>query len=128
LPKELKVQGHAVQARVYAEDPKNFFPSPGKLNVFRPPEDKSIRIETGYAEGREVTPYYDPMLAKVIVKGATRDQAIDTLVAALQAFDIQGLKHNIPAVVAILRSDAFRSGEVHTGIVAQVLTRAKAKS
>jgi acetyl-CoA carboxylase biotin carboxylase subunit len=128
LPKELNVQGHAIQARVYAEDPKNFFPSPGKLRVFRPPEDNAIRIETGYAEGRDVTPFYDPMLAKVIVKGATRDQAIDTLVAALQAFDIQGLKHNIPAVVAILRSDAFRSGEVHTGIVAQVLTRAKAKS
>jgi len=127
LPKELQVQGHAIQARVYAEDPKNFFPSPGKLNVFRPPEDKAIRIETGYAEGREVTPFYDPMLAKVIVKGATRSQAIDTLVAALQAFDIQGLKHNIPAVVAILQSDAFRSGEVHTGIVSQVLTRAKAK-
>ena len=127
LPKELKVQGHAIQARVYAEDPKNFFPSPGKLSVFRPPADKAIRIDTGYAEGREVTPFYDPLLAKVIVKGTTRSQAIDTLVTALQAFDIQGLKHNIPAVVAILQSDGFRSGEVHTGIVSQVLARPKAK-
>ncbi|MGH8663450.1 MAG: acetyl-CoA carboxylase biotin carboxylase subunit, partial [Burkholderiales bacterium] len=94
LPRDIAITGHAIQARVYAEDPKSFFPSPGKLNVFRPPEDKSIRIETGYAEGREVTPFYDPMLAKVIVKSASRSQAIERLVQALQAFDIQGVKHN----------------------------------
>jgi acetyl-CoA carboxylase biotin carboxylase subunit len=112
---------------VYAEDPKNFFPSPGKLTVFRPPIDKAVRIETGYAEGRDVTPFYDPLLAKVIVKGATRDQAIERLVHALRAFDIQGLKHNIPAVIAILESETFASGAVHTGIVAEVLARQKAK-
>ena len=95
--------------------------------MFRPPQDKAIRIETGYAEGRDVTPYYDPMIAKVIVKGVTREQAIERLVEALQAFDIQGLKHNIPAVVAILKSDAFREGRVHTGIVQEVLARPKAK-
>ncbi len=127
LPRDVAISGHAIQARVYAEDPKNFFPSPGKLNVFRPPEDASIRIETGYAEGREVTPFYDPMLAKVIVKAASRSQAIERLVQALQAFDIQGVKHNIPAVVAILKSDAFGSGNVHTGIVNEVLARPKAK-
>jgi acetyl-CoA carboxylase biotin carboxylase subunit len=127
LPEALAIDGHAIQARVYAEDPKNFFPSPGKLTVFRPPTDKAIRIETGYAEGRDVTPFYDPMLAKVIVKGKDRGQAIERLVEALQAFDIQGLKHNIPAVVAILKSDVFASGAVHTGIVSEVLGRAKAK-
>jgi acetyl-CoA carboxylase biotin carboxylase subunit len=127
LPQRIVTTGHAIQARVYAEDPKNFFPSPGKLNVFRPPEDPSIRIETGYAEGREVTPYYDPMLAKVIVKGPSRSQAIERLVQALHAFDIQGVKHNIPAVIAILKSDAFGDGDVHTGIVNQVLARPKAK-
>jgi acetyl-CoA carboxylase biotin carboxylase subunit len=125
LPKEIRIDGHSIQARVYAEDPKNFFPSPGKLTVFRPPQDKAIRIETGYAEGRDVTPFYDPMIAKVIVKAPTRDRAIDQLVDALQAFDIQGLKHNIPAVVAILKSEAFRNGEVHTGIVSEVLARPK---
>jgi acetyl-CoA carboxylase biotin carboxylase subunit len=67
LPANIEVKGHAIQARVYAEDPKNFFPSPGKLNVFRPPVDKSVRVETGFAEGRDVTPHYDPMIAKVIV-------------------------------------------------------------
>jgi acetyl-CoA carboxylase biotin carboxylase subunit len=123
LPRNIAISGHAIQARVYAEDPKNFFPSPGKLNVFRPPADPAIRIETGYAEGREVTPFYDPMLAKVIVKGASRSQAIERLVQALQAFDIQGVKHNIPAVIAILQSEAFGAGNVHTGIVTEVLSR-----
>jgi acetyl-CoA carboxylase biotin carboxylase subunit len=126
LPQRIVVTGHAIEARVYAEDPKNFFPSPGKLTVFRPPEDKSIRIETGYAEGREVTPYYDPMIAKVIVHAASREAAIDQLAAALAAFDIKGPKTNIPAVLAVLRSDAFRSGQVHTGIIPEVLAQKKA--
>ena len=120
LPGKSEVKGHAIQARVYAEDPKNFFPSPGKLTVFRPPEGEGIRVDTGYAEGRDVTPHYDPMIAKVIVRAATREAAIDKLVEALGGFDIQGLKHNIPAVINILRSEQFRSGRVHTGIIGEV--------
>jgi acetyl-CoA carboxylase biotin carboxylase subunit len=123
LPHKIEVKGHAIQARVYAEDPKNFFPSPGKLSVFRPPQDKSVRVETGYAEGRDVTPHYDPMIAKVIVHADSRTAAIDKLVAALEAFDIQGLKHNIPAVVAILKSEPFRAGHVHTGLIPEVLKK-----
>lgn len=120
LPGQAEIKGHAIQARVYAEDPKNFFPSPGKLTVFRPPEGDGIRVDTGYAEGRDVTPHYDPMIAKVIVRAATREAAIDKLVEALGGFDIQGLKHNIPAVINILRSEQFRSGRVHTGIIGEV--------
>ncbi|MGZ5139453.1 MAG: acetyl-CoA carboxylase biotin carboxylase subunit, partial [Burkholderiales bacterium] len=60
LPARIEVRGHAIQARVYAEDPKNFFPSPGKLAVFRPPQQAGVRVDTGFAEGREITPYYDP--------------------------------------------------------------------
>ena len=120
LPGKAEIKGHAIQARVYAEDPKNFFPSPGKLTVFRPPEGEGIRVDTGYAEGRDVTPHYDPMIAKVIVRAETRDKAIDKLVEALGGFDIQGLKHNIPAVINILRSEQFRSGRVHTGIIGEV--------
>ena len=123
LPEKIEVQGHAIQARVYAEDPKNFFPSPGKLKVFRPPQDAAVRVETGYAEGRDVTPHYDPMIAKVIVHADTREKAIDRLAAALEAFEIQGLKHNIPAVLAILRSEPFRAGRVHTGLIPEVLGR-----
>ena len=126
LPKRIGIAGHSIQARVYAEDPKNFFPSPGRLKVFRPPQDKSVRVETGYAEGRDVTPHYDPMIAKVIVHAQTRDRAIDRLVEALEAFDIQGPKVNIPAVLAVLRSEAFRSGHVHTGLIAEVLARKQA--
>ena len=125
LPQTIETRGHAIQARVYAEDPKNFFPSPGKLAVFRPPEDKTVRVETGFAEGREVTPYYDPMIAKVIVHAETRERAIDRLADALAAFDIQGPKTNIPAVIAILKSEQFRNGDVHTGLIPEVLTKKK---
>jgi acetyl-CoA carboxylase biotin carboxylase subunit len=123
LPAKIEVHGHAIQARVYAEDPKNFFPSPGKLNVFRPPQDKSVRVETGFAEGRHVTPHYDPMIAKVIVHADSRLAAIEKLVAALEAFEIQGLKHNIPAVLQILKSEPFRAGDVHTGLIQEVMKK-----
>ncbi len=123
LPAKIKIQGHAIQARVYAEDPKNFFPSPGKLNVFRPPMDGSVRVETGFAEGRDVTPHYDPMIAKVIAHAPTRAAAIDKLIGALEAFEIQGLKHNLPAVIAILKSEPFRAGDVHTGLIPEVLKK-----
>ena len=123
LPKDITLRGHAVQARVYAEDPKNFFPSPGKLNVFRPPVDAGVRVDTGFAEGRDVTPHYDPMIAKVIAHAQTRDAAIDKLAAALEAFEIQGVKNNIPAVVAVLRSEPFRAGDVHTGLIQEVLPK-----
>jgi acetyl-CoA carboxylase biotin carboxylase subunit len=126
LPARIEMKGHAIQARVYAEDPKNFFPSPGTLRVFRPPQDPRVRIETGYAEGRDVTTHYDPMVAKVIVQAETREQAIHRLAEALGAFDIQGIKHNLPAVLAVLRSDAFRAGRVHTGLIPEVLLQKKA--
>jgi acetyl-CoA carboxylase biotin carboxylase subunit len=125
LPEPIEVKGHAIQARVYAEDPKNFFPSPGKLKVFRPPQDPRVRIETGYAEGRDVTPHYDPMIAKVIVRAETRARAVDNLIEALTAFEIQGIKHNIPAVLAVLRSEPFRAGRVHTGLIPEVLNAKK---
>jgi len=121
LPAEIRISGHAIQARVYAEDPRTFFPSPGRLKVFRPPQDPAIRIETGYAEGGEVTPHYDPMIAKVIVRDDNRESAIDRLIDALEAFDVQGPKTNIPAVLAILRSEPFRAGRVHTGLIPEVL-------
>jgi acetyl-CoA carboxylase biotin carboxylase subunit len=121
LPASIAMNGHSIQARVYAEDPKNFFPSPGTLKVFRPPSDPAVRVETGYAEGRDVTPHYDPMIAKVIVHAESRTRAIDGLLAALEAFDIDGVKNNIPAVLAILRSEPFRAGAVHTGLIPEVL-------
>ena len=123
LPKRVTRSGHAIQARVYAEDPKRFFPSPGTLKVFRPPQREGIRVETGYREGQDVTPHYDPLLAKVIARGTTRQAAIGRLIEALEAFEIQGVKNNVPALVWILQSDEFRSGRVHTGLAPEVLAR-----
>jgi acetyl-CoA carboxylase biotin carboxylase subunit len=125
VPAKIELRGHAIQARVYAEDPKNFFPSPGRLSVFRPPQSAAVRVETGFAEGRDVTPHYDPMIAKVIVHAATRVEAIDRLIDALEAFEIQGLKNNVPAVLAILKSEPFRNGHVHTGLIPEVLAKKK---
>ncbi len=125
LPQKIELRGHAIQARVYAEDPKSFFPSPGPLEAFRPPRSAGVRVETGFTEGNTVTPHYDPMLAKVIAHADDRDAAIGTLVAALEAFEIKGLKHNIPAVLAILCSEPFRAGRVHTGLIPEVLGKKK---
>ncbi|MFG1357604.1 acetyl-CoA carboxylase biotin carboxylase subunit [Xanthobacter pseudotagetidis] len=119
LPAPPKVSGHAVQARVYAEDPKRFLPSPGTLATFRVPQ--GIRVETGYGEGCQISTFYDPLVAKVIAHGATREAAIEHLSAALDAFVIEGVKTNIPALQAILRAQAFRDGQVHTGLVADVM-------
>jgi len=123
LPQPPRPAGHAIQARVYAEDPKRFLPSPGPLRAFAPPKGEGIRVETGYAAGRDVTPHYDPLLAKVIAKGASRDEAIDRLIGALTDFHIEGVKHNIPALVAILDSEEFREARVHTSLAMDVVSR-----
>ena len=121
LPRKPVIDGHAIQVRVYAEDPKTFFPSPGKLEVFRPPYDASLRIDTGYKEGQDVTPFYDPMLAKVIAQASSREKAIERLIEALAEFDVRGVKTNIPALVTLLGSDPFRAGDVHTGLTKAVI-------
>ncbi|MCW0232595.1 MAG: biotin carboxylase [Ferrovibrio sp.] len=126
IPVMPEPRGHAIQARIYAEDPVRFLPSPGPLTVFRLATGTGIRIETGYAEGNTITPYYDPMIAKVIAHGADREQAIERLDAALAASRIEGVKTNIPLLRAVLAFPAFRAGAVHTGLVAEVLEMQKA--
>ena len=121
LPQTLLADGHAIEARVYAEDSKRFYPSPGRLTTFRPPEDMGVRIETGYAEGREVTMHYDPLLAKVIAHGPSRAAAIDTLRDALRHFAVAGVKTNLAALDIILGSSQFREGQVHTGLLSQLI-------
>lgn len=125
LPTVPEPDGHAIQARIYAEDPVRFLPSPGPLKVFRLGVGEGIRIETGYAEGNTVTPFYDPMIAKVIAKGVDREDAIRRLDAALAASHIEGVKTNIPTLRAILAYPAFRAGAVHTGLIADVLASQK---
>jgi acetyl-CoA carboxylase, biotin carboxylase subunit len=121
LPDAIAVSGHAIEARIYAEDPIRFFPSPGPLTIFRPPAGEKIRVETGYAEGTRVTSHYDPMLAKLIVHANDRDRAIARMLDALAGFAIDGVKTNIPFVQSVLRSDAFRTGQLHTGLGGEVL-------
>ncbi len=121
LPERVEIHGHAVEARVYAEDPERFLPSPGPLTVYRPPVAEGIRVETGYAEGGIVTPYYDPMIAKVIAWGRTRPEAIDRLSASLREFAISGVKTNIPALLKVLHADSFQAGDVHTGVLGAIM-------
>jgi acetyl-CoA carboxylase, biotin carboxylase subunit len=116
---EIRRQGHALEFRIYAEDPVRFLPSPGPLTVFRPPEDEGIRVDAGYAEGDVVTPHYDPMIAKLIVSGRDRDQAITRAERALTEFRVEGIKTNIPLHLRIVRDRAFQEGALNTRFLEQ---------
>jgi acetyl-CoA carboxylase biotin carboxylase subunit len=117
---DVALDGHAIEARVYAEDPVTFYPSPGTLRRFaRPAARADLRIETGYAEGCVVTPFYDPLLAKVIAHAPTRTEAIAALSDALDRFAIEGVKSNIPFLQRMLADPAFVEGDVHTGLALQ---------
>lgn len=111
---DVRRSGHALEFRIYAEDPVRFLPSPGPLRVFRPPDGEGIRVDAGYAEGDVVTPYYDPLLAKLIVSGHDRAQAITRAEAALQAFQVEGIKTNLPLHLRIVRAPAFQQGALDT--------------
>ena len=126
LPGTIETRGHAIEARVCAEDSLRFFPSTGTLAVFRPPQGAGIRVETGYGEGNAVTPFYDSLIAKVIAHAPTRAEAIARLDEALAQFAIVGVKTNIPAVRMVLASAAFREGRVHTGLMQECLDAARA--
>ena len=121
LPGTVAQTGHAVEARVCAEDPKTFLPSPGPLTRFRPPAERAgLRVETGYAEGAVVTPFYDPLLAKVIAHAPTRDAALDGLAEALAGFEVAGVKTNLPFLQRVIGDGAFRAGVVHTGLAGEL--------
>jgi acetyl-CoA carboxylase biotin carboxylase subunit len=111
---DVKRKGAALEFRIYAEDPVKFFPSPGPLKVYQPPSGEGVRLDSGYFEGNTVTPNYDPLIAKLIVSGATRAQAIERSIAALQSFRIEGIKTNIPLHLRIVQDAAFRAGELDT--------------
>jgi acetyl-CoA carboxylase biotin carboxylase subunit/3-methylcrotonyl-CoA carboxylase alpha subunit len=124
-------RGHAVEARLYAEDPsKGFLPQPGRIERLRLPEGVAgVRVDAGYAEGGEVTPHYDPLMAKLSAHGATRDEAIERLLAALAVTDValvgpRGPRTtNLGFLQEILRDPGFRSGEYDTGLLSRMLGR-----
>ena len=105
----------AVQARIYAEDSRRMLPSTGTLSTYRPPRLTGVRVEAGYAEGQSVTPYYDPLLAKVIGTGATRELAIGRTLVGVKAFEIRGVATNRHLLQSILQHPDFVAGKVHTG-------------
>ena len=118
LPSRIAATGHAVQARVYAEDSQRMLPSTGRLAVYRPPTLTGVRVEAAYAEGQWITPYFDPLLAKVIGTGATREQAIGRALVGVKAFEIRGVETNRELLMNVLGSEPFIAGRLHTGMLA----------
>ena len=118
---DVTLKGWAIEARVYAEDPfRNFLPSIGRLSHYQPPvESDTVRVDTGIREGSEVSMYYDPMIAKVITYGDDRDQAIDNMNDALDAYLIRGVSHNISFLNALLAHPRFREGRLSTNFIAE---------
>jgi acetyl-CoA carboxylase biotin carboxylase subunit len=110
--------GHAVEFRVYAEDPVRFLPSPGAITEWSAPAGPGIRVDAGYEAGNTVTPFYDPLLAKLCVHGATRDEALGRAREAVAAFRLAGPKTNLPFHADLLASEAFVSGDYDTSVVA----------
>lgn len=122
------LNGHAIEARIYAEDPKTFFPSPGKITTFTTPTGVNIRNEVAVTNGSQVTPFYDPMIAKLIVKGADRSEAIKLMKMALEKYQIDGIKTNIPMLLEIVHHEAFSDGDTTTHFVQHYLQKSSSQS
>jgi acetyl/propionyl-CoA carboxylase alpha subunit len=112
----LTQRGHAIECRIYAEDPvRDFLPQAGTLLRYVEPQGPGIRVDAGYAEGNEVSVYYDPLIAKLIVSAETRAAGLRRAVAALREFAVLGIRTNIPFLIAVLQHPRFVAGTVHTG-------------
>ncbi|MNX89488.1 Biotin carboxylase [compost metagenome] len=111
----LAPRGHAIEARLYAEDPKTFMPSPGTLSTLEWPD--GIRIDAWIEPGTVVSPHYDPMLAKLIAYGNDREEAIATLSAAVAKLKVEGIKTNAPMIQAVLSHPRFQAGNFTTDFV-----------
>jgi propionyl-CoA carboxylase alpha chain len=118
---DVAMLGWSIESRVYAEDPyRGFLPSTGRLVRYRPPAQKpGVRVDDGVAEGGEVSMFYDPMIAKLITTGATRAEAIDRQIEALDGFRIEGIGHNVDFLSALMQHPRFRAGELSTGFIAE---------
>jgi propionyl-CoA carboxylase alpha chain len=122
---DVKLNGWAVESRVYAEDPyRNFLPSTGRLTRYRPPAERvsggvTVRNDTGVYEGGEISLFYDPMIAKLVTHAPTRAEAIEAQGSALDAFVIDGIRHNIPFLSALMAHPRWKSGKLSTGFIAE---------
>ncbi len=112
--------GHAIELRINAEDPKRFLPGPGPVTEWVEPAGNGVRVDSGYAAGTTVTPYYDSLLAKLVVHGGDREQALERARAAVAQFTVAGPKCNLPFHAELLQHPEFVSGEYDTGLVARM--------
>lgn len=126
---DIKLNGWAMESRLYAEDPyRNFLPSIGRLTRYRPPAEGDIgdgniiRNDTGVYEGGEISMFYDPMIAKLCTWGENRDEAIQTMCEALDMFELEGIGHNLPFLSAVMGHKRFRSGNITTAFIAEEYT------
>jgi acetyl-CoA carboxylase biotin carboxylase subunit len=116
----VRPSGHALELRVYAEDPVRFLPRPGTITEWEEPAGEGVRVDAGYQAGNTVTPFYDPLLAKLCIHGADRDQALARARLAVAAFRIAGPKTNLPFHADLLASTEFASGRYDTSLVSKL--------
>ena len=115
---DLKIKGHAMELRVYAEDPMNdFLPSVGHLDVYKLPVGEGIRVDNGFEQGMDIPIYYDPMLAKLITFGETREEAIQIMLKAIEGYEVEGVQTTLPFGKFVFEHEAFRSGKFDTHFV-----------
>jgi acetyl-CoA carboxylase biotin carboxylase subunit len=125
---DLKIKGHAVELRVYAEDPMNdFLPSVGHLDVYQLPVGEGIRVDNGFEQGMDIPIYYDPMLAKLITYGETREEAIQIMVKAIDGYLVEGVETTLPFGKFVFEHEAFRSGNFDTHFVKKYYNAAELK-
>ena len=117
---DLKINGHAMELRVYAEDPMNdFLPSVGHLDVYQLPVGNGIRVDNGFEQGMDIPIYYDPLLSKLITYGKTREEAIELMIKAIDDYKIEGVQTTLPFGKFVFEHEAFRSGKFDTNFVKQ---------
>jgi 3-methylcrotonyl-CoA carboxylase alpha subunit len=116
---QVHVRGHAIEVRLYAEDPVTFLPAIGRLALHEPPSGPGVRVDSGLTTGDEVTVHYDPMIAKLIVNGPDRPAAIARLQEALDSYAVLGLTTNLPLLRALVAHPAYAAGDTHTGFLSE---------
>jgi acetyl-CoA carboxylase, biotin carboxylase subunit len=119
-PAAVHSTGHALELRIYAEDPVRFLPSPGTITVWQEPTGPGVRVDAGYTAGNVVTQHYDPLLAKLVTHGADRDEALDRMRAAIAGFVVSGPKTNLAFHAELLDSAEFASGKYDTAVVSRL--------
>jgi acetyl-CoA carboxylase biotin carboxylase subunit len=126
---DLVIQGHAMELRVYAEDPMNdFLPNVGNLSTYKLPEGEGIRVDNGIEEGMDVPIYYDPMLSKLVTYGKTREESIELMIKAIDNYHVEGVATTLPFGKFVMEHEAFRSGDFDTGFVKAYYSPEKLKA